>query len=802
MATGTFHVRHPIVSFALLSVFFCAVFFPEPIFRGRGISGTGNLYNDSLYRSDKPKGWEFVPLLDESIYWVFLPWNLYSAGRFRSGEIPLWNPYSGTGVPHLANWQSGVFSPLNLPLYLLPSPRTFDLLLIMKVWLASFLTFLYCRSKGLTFLPASVSALSYGFGGAVISSLRLYELNTLILAPVYFLTLDGLITRPALRTSLWAALASALLILSGHPESTLYTFTGGAFYIGASILFAVRSPKTEHVGARTIALFVFSHGMGVLLSSVSLIPFLEFFSTGYTYRTGISGEAGPIWAYLIRFSGLFLPLPLPLFPSAYFSYIGIVSLAFALLSLRSFRPLAPHVSLFLLGAGIVFRIPPFSFLSSLPFVNHFSSRYAIGLLSFPLAILAGEGMNQWMREKQKSSRGLTHIGVALLGIQLMAGLCIVGFWGDIAPLLNPHISLLKTHYLLSVLFSILVILLGIMQRSTARTIVIPLCLADLILAGFSFNKTTPVFDYPDTRALRWLRNAPGIFRVMGEEGSNNVPNSGIVPHLSDIRVTDPMFLRRYPGYMLAIDPNAMFQIGVMIHSLSSPLLDLLNVKYVLRCRCRVSGLENEDPGISYSSFPGPISWHYPRSLPRHYIKRYTDDYLTIYENTRAFPRAFVVHKAVLAATVDDSYRFITEGREDLRAAAVLEVADKKERESITGVLDTGDRHSLVPRKDHGSQSEIVRYEPERVTITASLSSPGVLILGDSYYPGWVVDIDGRRGRIYPADFLLRGVVLPAGIHTVTFSYQPTSFKAGASISILSFFFSCACLFSRMKHKKF
>ena len=51
----------------------------------------------------------------------FYPLKLYTADRLRAGEIPLWNPLSGTGEPWLANGQSGVFYPPTL-LFLLPSP--------------------------------------------------------------------------------------------------------------------------------------------------------------------------------------------------------------------------------------------------------------------------------------------------------------------------------------------------------------------------------------------------------------------------------------------------------------------------------------------------------------------------------------------------------------------------------------------------------------------------------------------------------------------------------------------------------
>lgn len=49
-----------------------------------------------------------------------VPWKMFNREQIRDGRLPLWNPYNESGVPHLANAQSEVFSPFNLPFFLLP----------------------------------------------------------------------------------------------------------------------------------------------------------------------------------------------------------------------------------------------------------------------------------------------------------------------------------------------------------------------------------------------------------------------------------------------------------------------------------------------------------------------------------------------------------------------------------------------------------------------------------------------------------------------------------------------------------
>ena len=60
----------------------------------------------------------------------------------------------------------------------------------------------------------------------------------------------------------------------------------------------------------------------------------------------------------------------------------------------------------------------------------------------------------------------------------------------------------------------------------------------------------------------------------------------------------------------------------------------------------------------------------------------------------------------------------------------------------------------------------------------------ILVLADAYYPGWVVTVNGEPGDILRADYLLRGVYLPAGVHEVIFRYRPASFRWGIALSAI------------------
>jgi uncharacterized membrane protein YfhO len=81
--------------------------------------------------------------------------------------------------------------------------------------------------------------------------------------------------------------------------------------------------------------------------------------------------------------------------------------------------------------------------------------------------------------------------------------------------------------------------------------------------------------------------------------------------------------------------------------------------------------------------------------------------------------------------------------------------------------------------------EIQLYENSRVQINARLSEPGVLVLTDAFHPGWKVFVGGKEQTIRRANYLFRGVELPADNHRVEFVYDPVSFKLGLMISSLT-----------------
>jgi len=78
--------------------------------------------------------------------------------------------------------------------------------------------------------------------------------------------------------------------------------------------------------------------------------------------------------------------------------------------------------------------------------------------------------------------------------------------------------------------------------------------------------------------------------------------------------------------------------------------------------------------------------------------------------------------------------------------------------------------------------KIVAYGTNEVRLEASLSHPGILVLADAFYPGWMAYVDGKEERVMRADTMVRAVFVREGRHTIEFSYRPRSFIVGLWLS--------------------
>jgi hypothetical protein len=91
------------------------------------------------------------------------------------------------------------------------------------------------------------------------------------------------------------------------------------------------------------------------------------------------------------------------------------------------------------------------------------------------------------------------------------------------------------------------------------------------------------------------------------------------------------------------------------------------------------------------------------------------------------------------------------------------------------------RDGLLKENVSGSGNiRLKSYTPRELTYSASISGgKGLAVFSEIYYEkGWEAYIDDRQAKIIPVNYLLRGLVIPEGDHTIRFIFNPSSYTTG------------------------
>lgn len=149
-------------------------------------------------------------------------------------------------------------------------------------------------------------------------------------------------------------------------------------------------------------------------------------------------------------------------------------------------------------------------------------------------------------------------------------------------------------------------------------------------------------------------------------------------------------------------------------------------------------------------------------------------WVDVYENKRWLPRAWLAQDQ-RALTEQQQLEVIRAGR--LPGGQLWNPLQTALVESQTGLNSSG---MVAP-----GSAEVTRHDPNLVRVRTASTAPAILILSENHYPGWRATLDGREAEVLRVNYNLRGILLPAGEHTVEFVYRPRSVLIGLVISLLA-----------------
>ena len=92
----------------------------------------------------------------------------------------------------------------------------------------------------------------------------------------------------------------------------------------------------------------------------------------------------------------------------------------------------------------------------------------------------------------------------------------------------------------------------------------------------------------------------------------------------------------------------------------------------------------------------------------------------------------------------------------------------------------------LPQFDSSASIKLADRQNDKISYTFSSSSPQFAVLSEIYYKaGWDAYIDGQKTDYAKVNYILRGLYVPTGKHSIEFRFEPRSFTTGKSITIWS-----------------
>lgn len=746
--------------FLIIIIFFLIYFYPY-LFNGKVIVPFQLLANNpeikhGAWIENIPKGQNGVGY---DLLTQFYPWKEVIRRSYQGGYLPLWNSFNQAGAPFIANIQTGYFYPANVFLIFFNTPTAITLIAILNMFVAAFGTYFYLRIWGITRTFACLGAIGFVQSGYLVHWFQwIPHTGAMAWFPWVLAFIHLSIERWNLKWLLCAQISGAFAILSGHLQFAFYGFIAVVVY---ALIMVVSSP---HEGSSILPkrlikvigiLLVFFAGVG-LLTACQLWPSWEL--TRHSFRgqeniyhlretTFITAQILQLWSrsFLGAFDstngwgGYSLGLDNPYIP-LFLSGVIISTIFSGFIFKRSMLPL---LIVMVLSFGVVFgQKYLFILMGYVPLFDHFRAPSRFGFIgSFTVVCFSVLFIsNIWQKLENDKKFNLPESFPYGITAITFVSLAMLIWWKY--KFQAPHKHVLTQIFFVS---AYLIIYQFIFYLSQIRKllVMIPIILivlgsVEAAITNFKFN---PKIPQPESGILRLnpllekLGENYGIggrlFRVSTEEFEPLfVPaNLGLLHNISDMQGYDTFIRKEYAVFFDEIDNESFASIAkgwnqvrnLKPDELDSASLRLIGVKYIL----------SHVPLKSYKSI-GNVGT------------------TKMYELPDSLPRLFLL-------PADMKTEILNSHREVLNQAKKL----------------MGSYQIKIKKIPNGYEAELY------------YGSKAKVVLGELYYPGWRVWINGNE---MPVNSIARGLIatdIEPGDHTLRFEYRPKNFFIAFKVSIIS-----------------
>ncbi len=747
------------VRVALLLAALPLLFTGEAMLRG-GLYGPADLYATadpwSTLAATETAGEPRLPAnsLLSDLAFANLPWRAAVRDALANGHLPLWNRFVLAGNPLLGTAQAGILHPATWLGLWLPVPVSFTFSCTFTLFLALFSAYLFFADFRLRPPAALTGAIGWGFSTYVLFWLGWSVGPSTATLPLLLLGLRRLAREPGRAAIGLSAAALWLSFCGGHPESFFHAVAAGAVYFLWELAAARRGEAAPAIGAALAA-----GVLALLLSGPQLFPLLETIPQSAEYRTRrtalAEGRAASQSVPVREAAKRLLPGLLPFAHGIYgkspvqiarndgsgmpLGYAGAILFPLAAIGLArrpsggggGGRERGRAIFLGFLVAGLLYG-------ASAPVLHDLTSRLPgfdlalnyrlVFLAALGLSGLAALGAAQVLEEPGRGRRLVFASGAVGLVLVLAFQIAQPVFAERALPA-----SFLESQFLYEVVPVALLGILALFLPAPARvTAAIALLCAQRVLEMRGVYPTFPARALAPPLPGLEAAFATSPARVVGT-GTDFRPNGAALYWLEDVRGYESLVLDRFADtYPLwCRSQPASFN---LVTRLDAPFLSFLNARYA----------------IGAPSDPAPEGWR----------ERARTRVLTVFENPRALPRAFVPRKL---RTVEDPARRLEEmaGATDFSETAWL----------------SGERGGSGGEENGQAVLELLAVGSE-LRVSADVSRRAFVATSLPDWKGWNADAGGRRLELTTVNHAFVGFWLPPGRHAVRLRYRPASVSLG------------------------
>lgn len=770
--------------------------------------------------------WYFDPWLARiDLMQQLVPYYGFLGEQLRNFNIPGWNPHQLSGQPFAADPLSGWTQwPVMLFFAILPAATAMKVLVGFNLLLASIAAYILARVLGMNIPAAMTGGVAFGLG-SVSMQFNSYCCNIMgNFAPWVPVSLIGI--ELAMRRKRPIERIAAVTLTGIGLSQMLASFVGqGSYYAVLLVAFygfyrTVISPPGDGWTLKRRVLNLIGVGSGIALSGFSLaaagmLPRLDVSRDStlkggrYSLVDGPGDRGWRLWQLLYNsLNSEFVARRV---------YVGtaIVTLAIIAPVLARRRYSVPFFFIFSVVCAILVLFPtvvhePFYLLPRFKELHQHSSYRIFGLgiigpamlaaatvdrlssirtkpklwwlIALPLPPLFYWEVREYLSEKRRWLP--QQVWVALLFTLAMAGTIVVlRAIPDLFPRLDRRLKRLSGIGAAAIpwLFVLLVF-----ADSTGRDITDAVrgsssspYLQSVVNSREKSNRLIQI--YTECRDIggagEFLRNQQSAdsqmpFRYFGFDSANLrtesidgtsyhgeqgdpqiqallVATRATCLNLYDLQGYSPFELQRYSDFINAIGGELLeyHDAWIMPNGIDSPLVGLLNPQYVIIPYV----IPADRPDLQY--------------VAANMTEVFQNGTIRVYQNPAALPHAWIVHNGTQLPK-DHILGALESGQVDPAQTVLLE-------ETPPG---------MSPSTGQAERITFSSYEPDEMAMQVTANADGMIVLSEIYSKGWNAYIDGKKVDIYAADYVLRGIPITAGTHTVELKYELRSLTAGIIIS--------------------